>query len=304
MTKVLDHLERNGSLGRVVSAEHLDELRDEIRSLHKQGLLEESFYKEWMPSYVDRELAKSLRNPKSIFVIATPVPKLITTFYFDGKSYRYTVPPTYADSLRVTRHVKSLLVEGLRPRSYKLARAILPIKLLAVRSGLAQYGRNNITYIPKRGSFHRLTAFYSDFDSPEDHWQEKTLLAKCADCRACLKACPTGAISEDRILLHAERCLTRMNERSREHTFPAWVKPEWHNAIVGCMHCQRVCPYDKGIIEWMEERGSFSEDETAYLLKGKYSGAKAARMKKKLKSVGLDMSTFPRNLEALLHRKV
>ncbi len=69
------------------------------------------------------------------------------------------------------------------------------------------------------------------------------------------------------------------------------------------MHCQRVCPYDKEVKDWHEDRGIFTEEETAYLLRGKYTGTKAKAMEKKLKSLGIDLTIFPRNLEVLLPQR-
>jgi len=49
-----------------------------------------------------------------------------------------------------------------------------------------------------------------------------------------------------------------------------------------------------------QEKGRLSEQETAYLLKGRFSGSKAAKIEKKLKRFGLDLTIFPRNLEVLI----
>lgn len=195
------------------------------------------------------------------------------------------------------------MTDAFKPESPRFMKATLPLKLLAVRSGLALYGRNNITYVPKFGNFHRLIAFYSDYHSPVDNWQEKKALPLCASCKACLNACPTKAIQKDRFLIRAERCLSYLNEKDSKHEFPKWLNASAHNSIVGCMHCQRVCPYDKDMLGWYEDRGNFNEEETAYLLMGKFSGQKAKRIERKLKRVGLDLTLFPRNLEVLLNRR-
>ena len=303
--RFVQSLERSGCYASVISADHLEELGAEIRSLHEKGLIDDTFYGEYEKPYFWPKRPRSLPNAKSIIVAAVPQPMIRTTFHWDGTALQAVVPPTYFDGSKVTRRVRLLLADAFKPKSYKFARAILPIKLLAVRSGLAMYGRNNVTYIPKYGSFHRLTAFYSDYDSPVDNWHEKKALPLCDKCKACLKACPTNAIGKDRFLLRAEKCLTYLNEKSSKHRFPKWVDASSHNSIVGCMRCQKACPYDKDVADWYEDRGEFSEEETAYLLRGKFAGSKGAKMEKKLKGVGLELSLFPRNLEALmaLHRR-
>lgn len=98
----------------------------------------------------------------------------------------------------------------------------------------------------------------------------------------------------------ADRCLCYLNEMTANRPFPDWVKPEWHNAIAGCMHCQRVCPHNSSVLNWSEAREEFDEKETEYLLARKFEGERAASMDRRLKRMGLDLTVFPRNLAALL----
>jgi epoxyqueuosine reductase len=298
--KFVQYLEGHGCYASVVSINHLEELRAEIKALHERHLLAEAIYEVYGSSNFDPHLPRTLPRAKSIIVVATPQPILRTTFHHNGHSYEFIVPPTYFDGTKVTAQARRLLKEAFMPKSYNFVRAALPLKLLAARSGLALYGRTNVTYVPKYGSFHRLTAFYSDYDSPVDNWQEKKALPLCDKCTACLNACPTGAIRKDRFLIQAERCLTYLNEKASKHKFPGWLDPSSHNALIGCLRCQLACPYDRKLANTFEDRGEFSEDETAYLLKGKFSGPKAVSIERKLKRLGLDLSTFPRNLQVLM----
>jgi epoxyqueuosine reductase len=236
-------------------------------------------------------------------VMATPQPMIRTTFHFKDRDFKLLVPPTYFDSNRIVSRARTDLKTVLGPNEHRVVRAILPQKLLAARSGLAMYGRNNITYIPGLGSLYRLTSFYTDYKNPVDMWQEMKMLPQCAKCRACMKACPTGAIQEDRFLLHVDRCLTYLNEKSSENAFPEWVEPGAHNMLIGCMRCQRSCPYDRDLVDWYEDRGEFSEEETSYLLEGVFDGKEAASMNRKLRRIGLDLAVFPRNLKVLLNHE-
>ena len=156
-------------------------------------------------------------------------------FQWEGKSISTVIPPTYADGLKVTHNIKRLLQRSIQPNSFKFVKIRLPLKSLAVHSGLALYGHNNITYIPKYESFHRLVTFVADYQDKIDRWRPHQALPKCENCRLYLKVCPTDAISEDRFLLHAEKCLTYLNEKTAEHAFPEWLDPSCHNVIVGCI---------------------------------------------------------------------
>jgi epoxyqueuosine reductase len=111
------------------------------------------------------------------------------------------------------------------------------------------------------GSFLQLVAAFSDLPCVQDSWQEPKALDRCETCDACLKRCPTGAITQDRFLLRAERCLTYHNEGDAE--FPAWIDPSCHHCLVGCMRCQLVCPENRAVSGWFDDRVEFSAQETA-----------------------------------------
>jgi epoxyqueuosine reductase len=184
--------------------------------------------------------------------------------------------------------------------------ALLPKKLLAVCSGLGAYGKNNICYVDGMGSFIRLAAFYSDLPCEEDIWREPQMMDACQRCSACINKCPTGAIPQDRFLLRAERCITYHNEKPGHVPFPAWLDPAWHNCLVGCMTCQRICPKNKDFLHKVEDGATFSQEETAILLKGVAFDQLPDAMMEKLVRFDLVefLDIFPRNLSVYLERIV
>lgn len=287
---------------RMISVEHLEELRNDIEERHSQGLFDDDFYHGSL-SYLRFEVPKELPDAQTILVVSKPQPMMYVHVNHRGQLFPLIVPPTYADAALVDAQAIAALENLLRPGRYKYVRARLPLKVLAARSGLAKYGRNNITYVPKFGSYHRLTAFYSDAPCLEDQWREIEMLPGCEVCTACQISCPTKAIPDGRFLLRAERCLTFFNEMDDERPFPDWVDPRAHNALVGCMVCQKVCPYNKNVQYWSSDLGSLSEEETALLLSGRREGDDAQRLAVKLKGMGLDPSYFPRNLKVLLEHQ-
>jgi epoxyqueuosine reductase len=201
--------------------------------------------------------------------------------------------------------MKKFLTEILAPKGYRVTLAQLPLKLLAVRSGLGAYGRNNICYVPGMGSFLQLVALYCDLPCQKDNWQKPHMIQSCQDCHACRQNCPTGAIPSDRFLLRAERCIVFHNERKGDIPFPAWIDPSWHNCLIGCMHCQRVCPQNKHFLQCVGEREEFSQEETALLLEGTPSERLPAATKRKLRHLDLleDTDTLPRNLDAFFRKR-
>jgi epoxyqueuosine reductase len=129
------------------------------------------------------------------------------------------------------------------------------------------------------------------------------MMERCETCRACLHGCPTGAISAERFLLHAERCITFCNEKSGGEPFPDWLDPSWHNCMVGCLHCQAVCPENRELAAWLEG-AEFSAEETALLLEGLPLDQFPVGVVEKLEQWDLVelLDILPRNMRVLLER--
>jgi epoxyqueuosine reductase len=193
------------------------------------------------------------------------------------------------------------LIEILAPQGYRLVEVVVLKKLLAVQSGLAEYGRNNIAYVPGMGSLHRLVTFFSDLPGEEDGWREPRMMERCEKCRACVRRCPSGAITTERFLLHGERCIVAHNERPNEIPFPDWLEPEWHNCLVGCLLCQRFCPENRDYLDRIEAGAAFSAEETALLLEGMPLDQLPGEIVKKLVESDLVkyFHVFSRNLKVL-----
>lgn len=286
---------------RIVSTRHLPELQREIEGRRDKGEFDKQFSSEYLFRFKFTP-PEELANARSLIIVAMPRPPTHATFTWKGKSYTFILPPTYTayDEKRI--HVERLVAEAVGKNGYKIATPVLPLKLLAVRSGLAKYGRNNIAYVSGMGSFMRLTAVYSDMPCEKDSWQEPQAMEHCEKCELCSKACPTGAISPDRFLVRAEKCLTYHNEKKGDIPFPDWIKTSWHNCIVGCMLCQEVCPENKRFLQTVGETAEFNEEETKLLLKGLPCEQIPSQTMKKLKLLSLTyyFDALPRNLSVLL----
>lgn len=296
---VYSGLEQTGYKGRIVSIQHLADLKEEIERGHIEGIVDGTFYREWLTSF-EFAILERFPGANSIIITSAPQPQQRVNFNFKGRSYNLTIPPTYHH--RTDEIVKNMLSDILKTKGFNLYSAELPEKLLAVHSGLAQYGKNNITYIEGLGSFHRLRAFLSDLPAIEDNWLGLQSMELCNKCSACINKCPTGAIVPHRFLIQAEKCLTFHNERRRK--FPDWIESSWHNCLIGCMGCQSVCPANKKFFNWFEEKESFTKEETELILKGTSRHQLPLATIGKLQRIYLwdDMDILPRNLNVLIEQ--
>jgi epoxyqueuosine reductase len=316
MEELFSQLTQRGYQGRVISIQHLGDLQEEIEGRYREGLFDQELYQTYLAAFTFRP-PDSLPEARSMIIVAIPQPQTGVTFTWacpeprpehsrrgsrrDGEPVRLIIPPTYFEQ-GTENHVREFLTRVLEPVGYRVAEAVLPKKLLAVRSGLAAYGKNNISYVPGMGSFHGLVAVYSDLPAREDHWRELQMMESCQNCSACLRHCPVGAITSERFLLRAERCITFHNEKPGDVPFPAWLDPSWHNCLIGCLHCQRVCPQNREFLHWVEGRAEFSQEETALLLQGVALDQLPPATVKKLEQSDVIklLDVLPRNLGVLL----
>lgn len=294
---VCSELEERGYRARVLPIEHVAQLENEIREWLTQGKINAALYERYL-SHFRFDVATNLPAICSIIITAAPQPQRKVVFHVDGQAYSVIIPPTYYGD--TDDGIKGVLQSILSPDGYQFHRAALPLKLLAVHSGMGKYGKNNIAYVEGLGSFVRLMAFLSDMPAGRGEWLEPQVMKECEKCKACIKACPPKAIIPDRFLIHAERCITFLNESP--DGFPAWVDPAWHNSLVGCMRCQLVCPVNKRFVRRVEEGEDFTEAETRLILDEVPLDRLPAETVHKLNRCYMQeyLDVLPRNLRALL----
>ncbi|MGD0449460.1 MAG: 4Fe-4S double cluster binding domain-containing protein [Candidatus Bathyarchaeia archaeon] len=286
---------------KVVSTRHLADLQREIENLIEQGQLDSEFVQQHLSQFKFTP-PEELKNAESIIVVAMPRPPTKAIFNWNGEKQALILPPTYTAYDEKRLLVEHAVAKAVEKGGYKIATPNLPLKLLSVCSGLAAYGRNNIAYVGEMGSFMRLTAVYSNMPCEMDNWHEPEMMKACVNCNLCQNACPTGAISKNRFLLYAEKCLTYHNEKDGKIPFPKWIKPQWHNCIVGCIRCQAACPENKPYLGRFGETAEFDEQETKFLLKGIPREQIPALTMQKLQLLSLTdyLGEMPRNLSPLL----
>jgi epoxyqueuosine reductase len=304
MEKILDILQSEfntiNAKFKTITITHLPEVQTELITWLHDGLISKKFYEQNYGQFIFHP-PSTLPDARSIVLIGIPQKITRIEFFHNNMRHETIIPPTYRFSeIRAT--CKEILTKVLGSKGYTVERAILPMKLLAVKSGLGKYGRNNICYVDGMGSYTRLEAFYTNYSFPADDWGEPQLMKACASCSLCRQACPTHCIPNGRILIHADQCLTYFNENLGD--FPASVPSDSHNALIGCMHCQTVCPQNKNYFGFNPEIITFTEEETTSLLQNIPRENIPESLKKKLKNLDMyeDYPELPRNLRVLLRK--
>jgi epoxyqueuosine reductase len=278
----------------------VDQTRSELAERRRAGELDAVFAERWLNRF---DLPAT--GGGTAIVVAVPRPAHRLRFATPAGEVEAVVPPTYIDDPQTAAAVRHELAAFLETGSDALRPLQAPLKAVAVRFGLARYGRNNVTYVPGMGSYFQLVGALTD--SALDlvaagQLQPYAMVPECDSCEACGSACPTGAVREDRFLLHAECCLTNFNELPG--AWPAWLAPAWHNCLLGCLYCQEACPLNVGRLVIEDTEVGFDLEETSTLLAdtAERSGPVWERIGTKFARLGLQEyeAVLGRNLRALL----
>ncbi len=236
---------------------------------------------------------------ESIILTAVPHPfYAMVAFRYQGKEYS-SLSFVMSDFERTG----NLLLKALQSELYHMQEAQnIPLKRLAVHSGFAEYGRNNICYIDGMGSNFSFIAYFSDIPCDDNDWTEVKTASLCDKCRACLKNCPTGAIQSDRFLIDNEKCLSYLNESAAP--FPEWLPKEVHHCVYDCLKCQIICPLNKEHVKNVAAPIHFTESETNELLSGAPFEDYPDPLKKKAKYLGMHQwpDGIARNIQILIEQ--
>lgn len=244
----------------------LDEIRNTLQGRRERGEIEPAFFRENLDSFTTLQ-DTPLENPRSVIVVGVPRPAHILSFRHRDKDIETILPPTYVRYRRTYDEVRDDLRRALSGTGYRLELLNAPLKSLGASLGILSYGRNNVGYIEGLGSSFQLVGMISDLPAEEESGfrpLEEALLAKCRKCRICAAACPTGAIGQDRFLLHAEKCYTLFSESV--NPIPEDLKAPSPQCLIGCLKCQDVCPENKGRLRYQKTAVSFSAEETEIFL--------------------------------------
>jgi epoxyqueuosine reductase len=140
---------------------------------------------------------------------------------------------------RLEARLSELAPEG-RSRRYADTGPVME-KAWAERAGLGWIGKHSNLVSARYGSWLLLGEILSTLDLEPD----EPVADLCGSCQLCLRACPTGAITEPYVV-DARRCISYLTIELRrpEDAIPEDLAPRVGNRIFGCDDCLDICPYN------------------------------------------------------------
>jgi epoxyqueuosine reductase len=144
--------------------------------------------------------------------------------------------------------IREALRQSHPDASFLLAVDTGPIndRMAAYGAGLGWIGRNQFIIDERIGTGFYIGIIVTDFKIDGALPWREGFESKCADCRKCQKACPTGALCGD-YGFNGQRCISSLTQLKRELTYD-----ECHSigkSLYGCDLCQWACPQNARVSE-------------------------------------------------------
>jgi len=185
-----------------------------------------------------------LAGARSIVMLALPYPTVEPEPPRPGfgRVSRYAWGTDYHDLIRERLNALASFLREAEPAAQ--VRGVVDTAPLLERefaelAGLGWIGKNTLLLNKQLGSWFFLAALLTDIELDYDQPHEAD---HCGTCRACLDACPTGALV-DAYVLDARKCISYLTIELRSPV-PPELRPGVGNWLFGCDICQDVCPWN------------------------------------------------------------
>ena len=198
----------------------------------------------WMENHFDKRVDPTKLVPDSKSIISLHYnyypetnfddQKLKISKYAYGKDYHFVIK----DKLKEFMNLIQNRIGQVSGRVFVDSAPVLD-RAWAAKSGLGWIGKNSMLITKQKGSFYFIAEIIIDLELTAD----KPTTDHCGSCRACIDACPTDAIIDNKVI-DSNKCISYLTIELKEQ-IPNSFKDQMEGWVFGCDICQDVCPWNR-----------------------------------------------------------
>ncbi len=216
--------------------------------IHLNDWLQKGYHAEmgYMQRNVDLRTNPKLlvENARSVIVflynyypekVMNPDSKYLISKYAYGNDYHDVIREKLNILIsKLTEQVPEISIRGFVDSAPVLER------VWATRAGLGWIGKNSMLISKRKGSYFFICELITDIELEYDQPMGGNY---CGDCSRCMDACPTGAITDLRVV-DAGKCISYLTIENKGE-IPETLTGKYKQWIFGCDICQDVCPWNR-----------------------------------------------------------
>ena len=227
----------------IAKAEQLDEDARRLEQWLNKGMQGSMHY---MENYFDlridpRKLVPGARSVITLLLNYFPArqqqtssPKIAKYAY--GNDYHFVI----REKLKELVNLIKLNIGEVNGRGFVDSAPVLE-KSWAQKAGLGWVGKNGNLINKGSGSFFFIATLITDLELVCDAPFAKDY---CGTCTKCIDACPTDAISDNKVV-DGSKCISYFTIELKEAMIPENMKGRFNEWIFGCDICQDSCPWNR-----------------------------------------------------------
>ena len=155
--------------------------------------------------------------------------------YAYGEDYHHVVK----DKLKILLQHMQETIGDLNGRCFVDSAPVME-RAWASKAGIGWIGKHSLLINKTQGSFFFLAEIIVDAELEYDaHFATD----HCGTCTACMDACPTNAIVENKVL-DGSKCISYFTIELKD-AIPTSYKNKFDDWMFGCDICQEVCPWNR-----------------------------------------------------------
>src|SRR5256714_13083809 len=224
----------------VTGAERFSEAETAAAKRTGQGLMEGLSWWSEARAHASADPRRATPDARSVIALAFPHPVVNPPSPSDGPRGRiaaYALGRDYHEVLleRMQPLIAMLREQGHVAKTY-VDHGWMLDRAATARAGIGWLGKNTNLLVPGVGSYVLLAEIVTSAELVKDRPLHKT----CGSCDACMRVCPTGALTAPGVLDN-RRCISFWTVEHRG-VIPREIRPLIGDWIFGCDLCQEICP--------------------------------------------------------------